>query len=338
MILFAFGSVDTDSVDTGSARTGGDRIEPSGASSDEHTDPRSLTTTTPSNSANDPAVDRILGQRTAEYQAELARWNAANEARDAARTEKKKLESELLAQEGKKPSSPTFEQREWVSFDGNYKTIAVLVDTDKETANLRKSDGKTVTVERDRLNLESRLYITKAFNDLNHYRIKLSTWEQEKKTLEKRLVSVNQRITSPNKPKPHKPSRQSAIEEVAAAEAMQREYQRLAKEQAAREATEAAARKAEEELDRNGLVLLRKSVSGRSEQFGGKITGIVENRRSRKLGYAQISFNLYDDSGAQVGSAVDNINGLEPGGKWKFEASSLGKEFTTYKFSELTGY
>ncbi len=104
------------------------------------------------------------------------------------------------------------------------------------------------------------------------------------------------------------------------------------------QAEEEAARKAEEEYDANGLVLMRKSVQGKVGELGGEITGIVVNRRSRKLDYAQITFNLYDESGAQVGSAIGNINGLEPGGTWKFKATSLGVRFVKYKFSELSGF
>ena len=40
----------------------------------------------------------------------------------------------------------------------------------------------------------------------------------------------------------------------------------------------------------------------------------------------------------QVGSAIGNINGLEPGGTWKFKATSLGVGFVKYKFSELSGF
>ena len=99
-----------------------------------------------------------------------------------------------------------------------------------------------------------------------------------------------------------------------------------------------ARRKAEEEYDVNGLVLLKKSVKGTSGEFSGEISGMVVNRRSRKLSYAQITFNLYDESGAQVGSALANINGLEPGGTWKFKASTFGTDFSSYKFSELSGF
>jgi hypothetical protein len=116
---------------------------------------------------------------------------------------------------------------------------------------------------------------------------------------------------------------------------------RLAAEATAAAQAEAK-RKAEEETvvyDVDGLVLLVKTIQGsRGEYGGGEITGIVINRRSRALSYAQISFNLYDESGAQVGSALANINGLEPGGRWKFKAISFGTDFASYKFSQLLGY
>jgi hypothetical protein len=112
--------------------------------------------------------------------------------------------------------------------------------------------------------------------------------------------------------------------------ALEKEEQRLALQE--------VARKAEEEIDANGLVLLRKTVEGKGGELDGEITGIVVNRRGKKLRYAQITFNLYDDSGAQVGTALANINGLEPGGRWKFSATSFGTNFTKYKFSELSGF
>ena len=104
-----------------------------------------------------------------------------------------------------------------------------------------------------------------------------------------------------------------------------------------RKKKEEGARKAEEEYDSDGIVLLRKSVSGTQNQIGLEVTGTVVNRRTRALSYAQITFNVYDDSGAQVGSALANINGLEPGGRWNFKAVSFTKG-TTYKFSKLTGF
>jgi len=68
------------------------------------------------------------------------------------------------------------------------------------------------------------------------------------------------------------------------------------------------------------------------------ITGRVKNNTSRELSYAQIQFNLYDASGAQVGTAMANVNNLEPNGIWKFEAVCLEDNFKTAKFKELTGF
>ncbi len=50
------------------------------------------------------------------------------------------------------------------------------------------------------------------------------------------------------------------------------------------------------------------------------ITGSVKNLKGRDLSYAQITFNLYDANGAQIGTALDNINNLEEDGLWKFRA------------------
>lgn len=110
-------------------------------------------------------------------------------------------------------------------------------------------------------------------------------------------------------------------------------------EAAAKAAADAeAARLAEEELNVDGLVLLKKTVEGKANEFGIEITGTVVNRRNRTLKYAQISFNVYDASGAQVGSALANINGLEAGGRWNFKATAFGQKATSYKFSNLTGF
>jgi hypothetical protein len=99
-----------------------------------------------------------------------------------------------------------------------------------------------------------------------------------------------------------------------------------------------AASKTDDEIDVDGLVLVRKSTQGTRGEFSGEITGTVINRRDYQLSYAQISFNLYDASGAQVGSAIANINHLEPGGRWNFKASTFGTDFVKYKFSELSGF
>jgi len=210
---------------------------------------------------------------------------------------------------------------------------------------LLKTDGKEIAVAKEKLNTDAQNYVEDAFKKLDQHRSKLSDWQSEKSQLEDLLVSANLKASFSEMPKPKEPSRQQLLDDIAAAERMELETKekqlaqaRQKKEKQERLEEEEAARKAEVELDVNGLVLLRKTVEGSTGKFGGKITGIVENRRKRKLSYAQISFNLYDSSGAQIGSAIANINGLEPGGKWKFEATTFGTDFDKYKFSELSGF
>lgn len=283
-------------------------------------------------------VERILAERMEAHEQALTKWQAARDARAEAETELAALKNEIEELQATKPMPPKFEEREWSTVDKKYKTNAILIDTDNETATLRKPDGKTANVPKDQLIAESRIYIENAFDKLTMYRESLEGWKTSKHELDERAGRLMETIKAAGEPEPSRPQRQDVVAEVEAEEAKERERERLAKQEQERLAAKLAARKAEYELDVNGLVLMRKTVTGNTNGFGGTITGIVENRRSGKLSYAQITFNLYDESGAQVGSAMANINGLEPGGKWKFEATSFGKDFTTYKFSELTGF
>jgi hypothetical protein len=129
------------------------------------------------------------------------------------------------------------------------------------------------------------------------------------------------------------------------------EVKKAREEEAAARAKEAARKRAEEakrreeqanEYEKNGLVLLKDTLRGEGTDHGhglvtGKITGEVVNRRNRKLSYVQVTVSLYDDSGVQVGSALANVNGLEAGGKWKFEAVTAVR-FAKFKVSDLTGF
>lgn len=74
-------------------------------------------------------------------------------------------------------------------------------------------------------------------------------------------------------------------------------------------------------------------------KYGNKlIAGEVHNNTTRQYRYAQITFKLYDDSGAQVGTALANINSLEANGTWKFEAAVLTDNATTASLDSLTGF
>jgi len=336
MIFLALGSTDTDP-----SNSPPDQSAPQIPNSPhEYSDPLALPTLELESS--DSEVDRVLAERTAKYEERLAAWNSANETRAEAETERNELQKQIDQVDRDRPKPPKFYERKWNTSDEKYQTNAVLVTTDNKTVKLQKPDGTSVTVSKDKLNLEGRVYIAIAFKELSTYREILEAWESRRQDLTDKRAALSDRIASADRPKPDAPTRQEVANELAAEAENRKEQERLARQEAARNAArnaaEAAARKAEEEYDQNGLVLMRKTVSATGGDFGVRITGIVENRRSRKLSYAQITFNLYDDSGAQVGSALANINGLEAGGKWRFEATSFGTRFSTYKFDDLSGF
>lgn len=77
----------------------------------------------------------------------------------------------------------------------------------------------------------------------------------------------------------------------------------------------------------------------RYDEFGIRyVVGSVRNNTNHTYAYVQIGINLYDDSGAQVGSTMDNTNNLEPGGIWKFEAMIWDDEATHYKIIDVSGF
>ena len=62
-----------------------------------------------------------------------------------------------------------------------------------------------------------------------------------------------------------------------------------------------------------------------SNPYGVKITGTLVNNTDEDKSYLQIEYNLYDADGAQIGTALANINNLKAGGTWKCEAASMEK-------------
>lgn len=120
------------------------------------------------------------------------------------------------------------------------------------------------------------------------------------------------------------------------AEMEARATQKKADEERRQKLRAEAKSKAEEEHEQNGLVLLRKTEQA-TGGIGGRITGTIENRTGRDLRYVQVTYNLYDEAGNKVGSALANVAGLEKGERWKFEATTFGREYATYRIGEMFG-
>lgn len=69
------------------------------------------------------------------------------------------------------------------------------------------------------------------------------------------------------------------------------------------------------------------------------IEGTIQNNTNKNYNYAQVTFNIYDKDGNQLGTAVDNINNFQANGTWKYKAMGLTTEkVSRYEFVEITGW
>lgn len=88
---------------------------------------------------------------------------------------------------------------------------------------------------------------------------------------------------------------------------------------------------------KNGLEV--KDIRADYGEFNNRfIYGTVVNHNDRQFSYVQVEFNLYDNDWNQVGSTIDNINNLEPGGTWKFEAIIAEPTAKNYKLKDVSGW
>lgn len=76
-----------------------------------------------------------------------------------------------------------------------------------------------------------------------------------------------------------------------------------------------------------------------SSYYDTYITGEIKNNTNKKYSYVGVTFILYDEDGAQIGTAVDNIFDLEPNGTWKFKATTLEYDkVSSFKLSNITSW
>lgn len=96
---------------------------------------------------------------------------------------------------------------------------------------------------------------------------------------------------------------------------------------------------AEEENLVDGFEVMGDFTEERDDYFL-YISGSVKNRTGRELNYAQIIFNLYDKEGAQIGTAVDNINNIREDGVWKFKAMALenAEDIATWELASIDSF
>lgn len=79
-------------------------------------------------------------------------------------------------------------------------------------------------------------------------------------------------------------------------------------------------------------------IEANADSFSVTITGTVVNGSDTDYEYAQVEFGLYNDSGAKVGNAVDNISGLNAGQRWRYEAVGTSESAATWELEGLSAY
>lgn len=85
------------------------------------------------------------------------------------------------------------------------------------------------------------------------------------------------------------------------------------------------------------------SMEGHVDDFGISlhIVGTIKNNKNKSYSYVQVTFNLYDKNGAQLGTALANINNLEPYGTWRYDALGLVanvEDVASYKLADISGF
>ena len=79
------------------------------------------------------------------------------------------------------------------------------------------------------------------------------------------------------------------------------------------------------------------SQDSTSDGYYSYVTGKVRNNTEKTYSYVQIQINLFKGD-VQVGSTMDNINNLAPGGIWEFKAIVLEQDSDKYKIVDVTGF
>lgn len=68
------------------------------------------------------------------------------------------------------------------------------------------------------------------------------------------------------------------------------------------------------------------------------VCGTIINNSDHSFSYVQVEINLLDKNGAVVGSTIANINNLDAGQQWKFQAPIIESGVTNYVIKDITSF
>lgn len=88
-------------------------------------------------------------------------------------------------------------------------------------------------------------------------------------------------------------------------------------------------------------LILESSELNYDEWDNAYIEGTIKNNTNDDYSYVQVSFNLFDAEGNQIGTAWTNISHLKANGTWKYKASALiddDNKIYRYELAKITGW
>lgn len=89
-----------------------------------------------------------------------------------------------------------------------------------------------------------------------------------------------------------------------------------------------------EEEAPNAYVLVVTGDATRNEYIEsyGTIHAAVKNRMAKKISYIQVSYGIYSDSGAKLGSCFANESNIPADGIWEFDAACTNLPLTQFHY------
>lgn len=94
-------------------------------------------------------------------------------------------------------------------------------------------------------------------------------------------------------------------------------------------------------IDGQTELVVLKPLDASADSYSVTISGTLVNESDTDYEYAQITFGLFtgrDGAGAKVGTAVDNISGLDSGRRWQFEAVGSAEDASSFEIDDTTAY
>ena len=98
----------------------------------------------------------------------------------------------------------------------------------------------------------------------------------------------------------------------------------------------------ENAMKEDNLYIISNSENGYADEYGFSyyIEGIIKNDSDKNYSYIQVTYNVFDKDGNNIGTCLANNNNVMGNSTWKFKAICSGNadDVKTYKLVEITGW